>query len=271
MPVRLGIGTYTLSWAIGGRKPLDHFDLLRITKEVGFSVLQVCENLPLGLLSAPDLDRFALLAQKAGIQIEVGTRGLDPSDFRAHVALAKFFGAEFVRLVIDKGHDEPSPEDAVMRLRPLAQIAEDDGLILAIENHDRFTAETLRDMVEELGPGLVGVVLDTANSLACLEGPLEVARVLAPYTVCVHIKDVRAVRESHNLGFRVFGTAAGEGSVPCQTVLEEVLRHRQDFSAILELWSEPQQTEEATIRYEREMLDRSLPLMRHLGRVGGLE
>ena len=48
---------------------------------------------------------------------------------------------------------------------------EEAGVVLAIENHDKFSTDELVYMVEELGPSWVGICLDTVNSFGALEGP----------------------------------------------------------------------------------------------------
>lgn len=61
---------------------------------------------------------------------------------------------------------------------------------LAIENHKDFEVHELLALLESLASPHVGVCLDTGNSLALLEDPMEVVRLLAPHTLTVHFKDI---------------------------------------------------------------------------------
>ncbi|RYG31943.1 sugar phosphate isomerase/epimerase, partial [bacterium] len=212
--MRLGIGTYALAWNIGipgfePEEPLDVFGVLDIARELEVQAVQYADNLPLETLLGADLDRLEAQAREAGIVLEVGARGLDMPRIERCIELAERFGSGFVRLVVDSAGDEPTPQEAVARLNVLKPKLEAHGVKLAIENHDRFPSKTLARMIEKLGPDRYAICRDTANSLGCLEGPKQVMRVLAPYTVNVHIKDVKVERANHNLGFTVTGTAAG--------------------------------------------------------------
>lgn len=121
------------------------------------------------------------------------------------------------------------------RLTPALQ---DAGVGIAIENHDRFRSPDLLALVQRLGP-MFGVCLDTANSLGCLEGPLETAACLAPAAVMLHVKDVRAERLDHMLGFKVTGRPAGKGDVDLAAILDLVRQHGRVEAALLEQWPDP--------------------------------
>src|SRR5690349_17619075 len=105
--MQLGISSYTYTWAIGvpgyeaPRSPMDAFDLLARAIGHGVSVLQVADNLPLSGLPLAELDAFTEQARAANVAIEVGTRGIEPENLRAYLALARRFGSPFVRVVID--------------------------------------------------------------------------------------------------------------------------------------------------------------------------
>src|SRR4029434_5656635 len=113
-------------------------------------------------------------ARDLRIDIELGTRGLEPENLRAHLCLATRFRSPFVRLVIDSHGDEPADGEAVARLRPLVPEFARAGVKLAIENHDRFPVRVLEQMVQQLGVAHAGICLDTVNSLGSLEMPEEV-------------------------------------------------------------------------------------------------
>ncbi len=247
--MKSGIGSYTLPWAIGHsgiipERPLDAFGLLQLAISHRLQVVQYCDNLSLLSISTLDLDRLFGQAADNGVQIEVGGRGLDEIEPLAAIALR--VETDFVRIVIDRGKDEPSVSEAIVRLKLLSAKLADVGLKIGVENHDRFRASEFLEIVHEAN---VGIVLDTANSLGSLEGPVEVVRILDPHVLSLHIKDVRCVREPHSLGFRVVGTPAGQGSVPIPEIMSPL---DSSISAILEHWMAPGAGDEI------EWLDQSL-------------
>jgi sugar phosphate isomerase/epimerase len=229
--MKLGIGTYTFAWHIGipGSLPLVPFsygDLLSHAVRLSAKSIQFCENL--SLVHAPEETLQTLDA--CGLQIEIGTRGLDLNNLRAHADLAARFGSPFFRVVIDTNDFEPSWDEAAQQLE---QIVPALGPIqIAIENHDRFSVRQLLALCERTG---VKITLDTANSLGCLEGPAALAP-LFPHTVCLHVKDVRARRVPCNMGFEIVGTAAGTGQVDIPWFLDLAKQHGVG-SVILESWA----------------------------------
>lgn len=63
-------------------------------------------------------------------------------------------------------------------------------ILLAVENHKDWRADELIDLLKKLGSRQVGVCVDTGNSIALLEDPLEVVETLAPLAFTTHLKDM---------------------------------------------------------------------------------
>lgn len=228
--MRLGIGSFAVAKAIA-RGEIDHTALMNLAISVAAGSVQYCDNLPLETLPQ---DAWADLLQKAqdhGIIVEPGTRGIDGDRLARLSELAHAGGSEFVRLVIDTEHDHPTPVETVDRLG--AAVARMRPTRLAIENHDRFPAEVLAAMAEELD---AAVCLDTANSLGCLEGTEHITHHLAPRTINLHAKDVSVQRVADQMGFTVRGTAAGEGQVDFAWIARQLAPLRQCQSVTVEHW-----------------------------------
>jgi sugar phosphate isomerase/epimerase len=272
--MKLGVGSFSCPWAIGipdfpaPDPPMNAFGLLEAAIRLDVTTVQYVDNLPLTALSPDDLARLLGRAQEHGITLEIGMRGTradGPEGARAHLALARRIGAPFVRVMFDRYEDgdTPSSEEVIARLGPLVGEFEAAGVRLALENFDRFPARELVRIVEALG-GLergVGVCLDTVNNLGALEGPDEVARILAPYTINLHVKDVIIKRKAHRLGFEVEGRPAGEGMVDIPGILDLMPR---DVSVTLELWTVPEPVLSATLAKEAAWVEASIAYLKPL-------
>jgi sugar phosphate isomerase/epimerase len=125
-----------------------------------------------------------------------------------------------------------------------------DGIWLGIENHDRFTAATLREIIEDAGCERIGVCLDTANSLGAGEGLDVVVETLAPLVLNLHVKDFHIARVPHQMGFTVTGRPAGSGCLDVGRLLERLAPARRCETAILEIWTPPEARIEETIAKE---------------------
>jgi sugar phosphate isomerase/epimerase len=238
--MKLGISSYTFSWAVGvpGHEPvhpLDEIGLLDKARVQGVKLLQICDNLPLHTFQTARLDRLIARAAKDGVQLEIGARGLTAVRVAEYAALARRVGARLIRFVIDDADYHPEPDAVTDILRETASLL--DGLVLALENHDRFPAATLRAMIESAGNERIGVCLDTANSLGAGEGLDTVVTTLAPLTVNLHIKDFYIDRVPSLMGFNVSGRPAGGGFLNLPWLLKRLAPSGRCQTAILELWT----------------------------------
>lgn len=267
--MRLGIGSYTFAWAIGvpGRlpaRPMDAFTLLAEAQRLGVRVAQYCDNLPLTRLTPLELERLSGEAAAGGIQIEVGTRGLDDGNLRSNLRLCERLSSPLLRVVVDIPGDEPSPDEVIARLQPLRAEFVDAGVRVAIENHDRFPSRALARIVCALGTDYAGICLDTVNSFGALEGPEAVVNLLGDLTLCLHVKDFTIRRVPHQMGFVVEGCAAGRGRLDVPWLLSELRTCPNSFNAILETWVSPDDSLQQTIACERAWADAGIRYLRTL-------
>jgi sugar phosphate isomerase/epimerase len=233
------VGSFAFGWAAGQGSGFDELALLAFARRHDLPVVQVGDNMAAHTWPAERLDRFVLQARTDGTAIELGARGLTEEHLATYLALCERCGAGLLRFVADTHRYEPSPGDLVSLLRNATAALEQTGVVLALENHDRFAAGTLRRIIEDAATPYVGVCLDTANSLGAGEGLEAVTSVLAPVTVNLHVKDVRIARLPHMMGFIVQGTPLGDGQLPIRWAVEQVALHGRCTTAILETWTPP--------------------------------
>ena len=265
--MKLGISSYTYSWAVGmpghpPARPLDENGLLDKAREHGVTLLQIGDNLPLQTFDAARLDRLARRAAHEGILLEVGARRLTLERAAEYIAIARRIGAKLIRFVIDDGDYHPEPAVVTGILRGVAPLLR--GLTLGIENHDRFPSAALRTMIEAVGSEHVGICLDTANSLGAGEGIETVTTALAPITVNLHIKDFWIERVPHLMGFTVTGRPAGSGMLNLPRLLDQLAPHGRCKSAVLETWPPPEATLEATMAKEASWASQSIEYLKPL-------
>jgi sugar phosphate isomerase/epimerase len=198
-------------------------------------------------------------ADERGIELEYGTAGIAAEHLRREIRIAARLRSRILRLVLDANGDEPSPSEAVVRLRPHLPDLEADHVTLAIENHDRFKAATLRRVVEELGARHAGVCLDTANSFGAAEGPDVVLETLGPLAVCWHVKDFVVRRPPHRFGFQIEGCPAGRGQLDLPRWVQRLREMNRNLNAIIELWPPPDVNVEAAAAKEAQWARRASP------------
>lgn len=246
--MRLGVSSYTYVWAVGVPgyptlpQPMRAEQLLAKAVELDVSVVQIGDNLPLDRLTNVDLATLADRAQAMRLDLEIGTCGIDPAGLRRYLAIAQQLNSPLVRTLLDTQDHRPTPDEAVVTLRSVADDFENAGVRLAIENHDQFRAATLVDIIKRTGSDWLGICLDTANSLACLETPAMVVETLGPWTINLHIKDFRFARLPHHKGFIVEGCPAGQGQLDVPWLLAALAEQGRDCNAIVELWPSPEPT-----------------------------
>ena len=255
--MKLGIGSYAYAWAIGGitgqrpAKPMDAMTFLRRAAALDVHLVQIADNLPLHTLSDPALDALLKEAGRLGVAIEVGTRGIQHDTLCTYLRIAGRAGSRILRTVIDTADDHPPLAEVVERLRAVMPPFERAGVTLALENHDRFKARELVEILRRVDSANLGVCLDTVNSFGALEGPEVVVETLGPYVVNLHLKDFSIRRADFAMGFVVEGTPAGQGRLNVPRLLDRLRGlSREDFNVILELWPAPEADIEATVRKE---------------------
>jgi len=261
--MRLGISSFTFTWAVGlpgymPNQPLGPVDLVRRAVELGAKVVQFGDNLPLHERSPEELRTLARAARVEGVSLEVGARTLEVPVLRRYIRLAAELGSPILRLVADPAEGEPSVSAIADRLRPILPDLRAAGVTLALENHDRLTSGQLVALLDQLGGEHVGICLDTVNPFGALEGPPFVIEALAPYAVNLHLKDFTIFRAPQNMGFIIEGRPLGQGRLDIPWVLSTLRAHGRDPNAILELWTPAQGTLEETIALERRWAEESV-------------
>lgn len=266
--MKLGINTYTYMWSIGfgdtqPEKPLTAVGLLGKARELGVSLVQIGPNLPLDQLPEAELEQFIQQAREWQIDLELATRGLEFDHLSLQIALAKRLESPLLRTVPEIDGQTPETKDIPQYLQKILPTCESEGVRLAFENGN-IPAEELRWVLEEMSSPQLGIVLDMVNSLAVSEGWKHVAKTLAPFTICLHLKDFIVQRVWHSMGFTVEGRPAGQGQLDIPWLLETLQTAEAEFNVILELWPPYQRTLQETIDLEQAWAVESIRYLRSI-------
>jgi 3-oxoisoapionate decarboxylase len=256
LPMRPGLGSFALTWAVGvdgATSPtLGALELVDEAAALGAEVLQLGDNVAADTLAGEELRTLRDRAAEAGLELELGGRGLTHEALDRHVAVADALGARILRFVVDAPGYEPAAETVAAVLRDRAAALEHADVTLALENHDRFPVRELAALVRAVDSRHVGVCLDTVNSIGSGEGLGEALTALAPLTVNLHVKDFRIRRRPHGMGFVVEGARLGDGMLDLDAVIDAVDRHGRCTTAVLEQWAPELPSLPETVALERE-------------------
>lgn len=186
-------------------------------------------------------------ATKYGMYLEGITSlprdGSDVARFATQLQCAKEAGATVVRTVCLSGrrYETFTTSDQYREfakrswesLKLAEPVAAKHDIKLAVENHKDWRTDELLDILRRLSSRHVGVTLDTGNSIALLEDPMEVIKAYAPFTFTTHFKDM-GVAEYED-GFLLSEVPLGEGILDLKEAVSLVRRARPEVRINLEM------------------------------------
>lgn len=266
--MKIGVGSYTFPWAIGvpgyskPREPLSMMGLLARALKMEAKVVQICDNLPLDSLSKVGLENLRSRAEEMRVEIEVGTRSVDPKKLLRYLEIAKFLRAKVVRTIITENELNLGMNMVLDNLKSVASKFARARIHIAIENYELIGSRDLVKIINKLGYQNVGVCLDTANSIGSLESTEKVVKLFAPYVISLHIKDFKVIRFNHKMGFKVIGCPVGKGQLNIDWLLGILEKEDRNPNAILELWTPFSGTIEKTVLKEYRWAEESIQFLR---------
>lgn len=265
--MRLGLSSYSYTWAVGvpgsmPEEPMLICGLMENAESKGIQLVQIADNLPVDKLSAEELDLLRDFSEAKRISIEIGGRGLTPEHTMKCLNTAEAVDSPLLRMVIDGKDFEPTVPDIISIIRDLLPEFKSRKIKLALENHDRLKAKEFEKIIQSVGSGLVGICLDSVNSMGAGEGFETVADILIPYTINLHIKDFTIFRASHKMGLIIEGRPAGKGMLNIPDLVSRVSETGHCKSALLELWTPPEQDLVDTIAKEARWAEESIAYLK---------
>jgi sugar phosphate isomerase/epimerase len=251
-PKKTGLGL--VIYCAGNRRGLlraqqDGFDLfdphnfLAYCQGLGAGGMQI----PLGTMPAERADDLRRKAEAGGLYIEAAVQPPraqeDVERFDAEMQTAARCGALAARTVIIPGRRyeyfdslEMYREHAERGKRSLelaAPIAEKHRVPLAVENHKEQRNDERIALFEHISSEYVGACMDTGNSFALLEDPIETVRAFAPWAHSVHFKD--QILAEYEDGFLLGDIPLGQGAFDLKKMVEILRGAKPDIRFTLEL------------------------------------
>jgi sugar phosphate isomerase/epimerase len=201
----------------------------------------------IGVLGDRDADALKSRAQALSMFLEGIVslpRNLAELDrFDAEIRTAKRAGAQVVRTVMLRGRRYETyntlaefrrvADEASHSLTQAASVVARYGVRLAVENHKDWRSNELIGVLKRLDNDHVGVCLDTGNSIALLEDPMEVVDALAPRTFTTHLKDMGL--EEYRDGFLLAEVPLGTGVLDLPRVVRTLRAATPDLHFNIEM------------------------------------
>jgi sugar phosphate isomerase/epimerase len=209
------IGAGGLQCGIGNRDK-SYIDQLRMYAETNNLFIEDAASLP---RSKADVERFQMRVRTAK---QAGARTI-------RVALGGRRYEQFDRAEQFKAFAERSWQSIQMA----EPVVSKHRIPLAIENHKDWRIPELLEMLKRLESEYVGVCLDTGNSFALLEDPMEVVQAYAPWTHAVHLKDM-AVCEYED-GFLLADVVFGEGTLDLPKIVQTIRKAKPGITFSAEM------------------------------------
>jgi len=220
--------------------------------ELGWDHIEM-RNVPEGNFAEIDDDTFeAAFArlEEAGLKISCFASGIanwarpitgdfkkDLGDLRRAAERMKRAGCSIIRIMSWTNPEEAVSEqvwhdEALRRLRELAKVAEDAGIVLGHENCSGYFGETperMQQLIDEVDSPAVGIIYDTGNPVGHGGDPRQWYRACKEHTVYVHVKDGTPPKEGEERY-----TFPGEGEGKVREVLSDLLESGYDGGISIE-------------------------------------
>ena len=214
------------------------------------------------MLDEANMDRVVAWGHPDGLEAGKNEEAL--KDMIKMIDTAEFMGGSKVMRIVGGSlmfryePHEPQLRKLARMLKEAAKVAEDRGVIIAMENHIDYTAGEILELINNVGSKNLGVNFDTGNALRLFEDPVEEAKILAPYIHATHIKDVSAKRGGSPQEWNFWESVpAGKGLVDIPGVMK-VLKDAGyegvlavELDCLREDWEEDQAVE-MSVKYLRE-------------------
>jgi sugar phosphate isomerase/epimerase len=258
------LSSYAFFWQLSDRvaEPLSIHQALERTAELGVDLFQVCDYAPMETMTDSELEAVRATADRLGISLELGTKGIRPERLRKFLHIAGILGSSLLRTMFNVPGHAPSVEEAVAIFKEVLPEFEAAGVKIAVETYEQVPTSRILDVIRGVDSPYLGICSDPANTVAALEMPREVIDAVAPYVLNMHVKDFAFGRKDGWVGFTYAGAPLGEGLLDYEYMITKFQPHQRNINQIVEHWLPWQDSEAETIRLENQWTQHSIEFLR---------
>ena len=115
----IGLSTYAFFWRSSTRvdAPLSLHDMLKQTNELGCKAFQICDYPGVESLTPAELADLRDTAADLDIELELGTRGVQPEHLHRYLDICSQLGAKTLRSMLNTATHKPTSGEAVAMLK----------------------------------------------------------------------------------------------------------------------------------------------------------
>jgi sugar phosphate isomerase/epimerase len=261
---RIGLSSYAFFWQLSDKvsEPLSIHQALERTAELGVDLFQVCDYAPLEAMTDSELEAVRATADRLGISLELGTKGIRPEHLRKFLRISGILRSPLLRTMFNVPGHTPTAEEAVAIFKEVLPEFEGSGVKIAVETYEQVPTSRILDVIRGVDSPHLGICSDPANTVASLEMPREVIDAVAPYVLNMHIKDFSFSRKDGWVGFTYAGAPLGEGLLDYDYMVSKFQPHERNINQIVEHWLPWQDSEAETIRLENQWTQQSIEFLR---------
>jgi sugar phosphate isomerase/epimerase len=235
-------------------------DVIRQSRELGIERLQICENSRPLEVSKAGWEEAMRCASELGVEIQLGCKTLKADVVERYLTLAQDIGCAQLRIVMEEHDEHANRENATRLLEQIVPKIQRLGMRLALENHFDISSTLLVELASAYPADIVGFCVDTANSLRSFEPAADVLKLLQNRAYCYHLKDYRVVGSM--ISFSVVGAPLGEGDLPLNDCLRQILASPPVPPLFVETWVPSENTRHGDMAAETDWLKRSVKNLR---------
>jgi sugar phosphate isomerase/epimerase len=234
----IGLSTYSFFWRASERvpHPLDLPQMLQQTAELGTDVFQICDFKAIEAFGVSELLDLKRQADDLGLELELGTRGLDTEHLRKYLGFAEILGVRLIRSMFNSNSLKPTSDQALALLQTVIPQFVEQDVKLALETYEQVPTRRVLQVIERIDSPWLGICLDPGNCVAALENPTDVIDMTAERVLNLHVKDFAFSRRDGWVGFTFAGCPMGEGLLDYAYMRSKVRPDTRHINQIIEHW-----------------------------------
>jgi sugar phosphate isomerase/epimerase len=153
MTSRIGLSSYAFFWQLSDKvsAPMSIHDALERTAELGMDLFQVCDYAPIEAMTDAELQAVRDTADRLGIDLELGTKGIRPEHLRRFLHIAGILGSPLLRTMFNVPGHAPTTEEAVATFKDVLPEFEAAGVKIAVETYEQVPTSRVLDVIRSAG------------------------------------------------------------------------------------------------------------------------